>query len=162
MEAQMQSGDVQNVYVGPNNTAQIQCPNCGISKTLDVAKFKGRKDPLKLQCKCKSSALVFLEFRKGFRKKTNLEGVYTTLTRDDKGGRIFVQNLSKKGIGFTTFSNHKLSQGDEIKVVFTLDDQKKSKVEKHAVVRNTESNYVGCEFTGKDDHDKNLAFYLMP
>ena len=162
MDDQMQSGDVQIVYVGPNDTALLKCLNCGISKTLDVGKFKGRKDPLKLQCKCKSSARIFLEFRKGFRKKTNLEGVYTVLTRDDEGGRIVVQNISKKGIGFTTFSNHKLSEKDEIQVVFTLDNQKKSRIEKHAIVRNTEGNYVGCEFTGKNYHDTDLGFYLMP
>jgi hypothetical protein len=102
MDTQIQSGDVQTVYVGPNETAQLKCLNCGISKTLDVGKFKGRKDPLKLQCKCKSSSQVFLEFRKTFRKKTNLEGVYTVLARDGELGRIFVKNLSKKGIGYSS------------------------------------------------------------
>jgi hypothetical protein len=161
MDTQIQSGDVQTVYVGPNETAQLKCFNCGISKTLDVGKFKGRKDPLKLQCKCKSSSQVFLEFRRAFRKKTNLEGVYTVLARDGEHGRIFVKNLSKKGIGFTTLSNHKLCQDDEIQVVFILDDQKKSRIEKHAVVRTTDGYNVGCEFTGKDHHDTALGFYLM-
>jgi Neuraminidase (sialidase) len=154
-------GDVQTVYVGPNDTARIKCPNCGTSRSLDVRKFKGRKDPLKLLCKCKSSSQIFLEFRKSFRRTTNLEGIYTLLARSDERGKIFVKNLSKKGIGFTTFSDHKLSQEDEIQVVFTLDDQKKSKIEKNAVVRNTNGNYVGCEFTGKDHHDTALGFYLM-
>jgi len=158
----MQSGDVQTVYVGPNNTALLKCPNCGSSRTFDVGKFKGRKGLLKLQCKCKSAFQVFLEFRKVFRKKTNLEGVFSVPARDNERGRIVVQNLSKKGIGFTTLSNHKLCQGDEIELVFTLDDQKKSRIAKHAVVRNTESYYVGCEFTGQNHHDTALGFYLMP
>ena len=101
-----------------------------IAGVLLALKIKGRKDPLKLQCKCKSSYQIFLEFRKSFRKTTNLEGVYTALARSDERGKIFVKNLSKKGIGFTTFSDHKLSQEDEVQVVFTLDDQKKYKIEK--------------------------------
>lgn len=162
MGTQTQPEDVQTVYVSPNDTAQLKCPNCGISKSLDVSKFKGRKDPLKLKCKCKSSSQIFLEFRKAFRKNVNFVGVYKVLAREDEGGRIFVKNLSKKGIGFTTFSKHKLLQGDEIQVVFTLDNQNQSKIEKHAVVRNTDGDNVGCEFTGKDPQDTDLGFYLMP
>jgi Neuraminidase (sialidase) len=161
MDTQTPPEDVQTVYVGANDTALLKCANCGIAKTLDVGKFKGRKDPLKLQCKCKSSSQVFLEFRKSFRRTTNLEGVYTVLARSDERGKIFVKNLSKKGIGFTTFSDHKLSQEDEIQVVFTLDDQKKSKIEKKAIVKNINGNDVGCEFIGKDHHDTALGFYLM-
>jgi hypothetical protein len=162
MDVQMNSENMQTVYVGPNDTAQLNCPACGVSKTLDVGKFKGRKDPLKLKCKCNSTSQVFLEFRKAFRKKANLRGVYNVPERKDESGRIIVKNLSKRGIGFTTFSDHKLSQGDEIKVDFTLDDRKETRIEKHAVVMNTEKNYVGCEFTGKDHHDTSLGFYLMP
>ena len=68
MDTQTPPEDVQTVYVGANDTALLKCANCGIAKTLDVGKFKGRKDPLKLQCKCKSSSQVFLEFRKSFRR----------------------------------------------------------------------------------------------
>ena len=49
----------------------------------------------------------------------------------------------------------------EVRVTFTLDDAKQSKIEKDVVVRVIEDKYVGCEFTDRAIFDKTLGFYLM-
>jgi hypothetical protein len=158
----MQSEHVEKVYVGPNNTAVLKCPHCGNTKTLKVGRFKGRKDPLRMRCKCKAASHVRLEFRKAFRKKTSLEGIYTMVSGGTGRGRVVVQNLSRKGIGFTTLAKHNLRNGDQVEVAFTLDNEKRSRIEKRAVIRTVNGSYVGCELTEKGRQDAVLGFYLMP
>jgi hypothetical protein len=129
---------------------------------MNVGRFKGRGTSLTLKCKCKTATKVFLEFRKAFRKKVDLEGVYAKKNDDEQRGRIAVLNLSKKGIGFKTLAKHNLSKGDEIKVNFTLDNKTRSQIDAHAIVRSTNEDYVGCEFTDPTNLSGDLGFYLMP
>jgi hypothetical protein len=158
----MQSEQVKTIYVGPDNIVVLICPECGNTKTLNVERFKGRRAPLTLKCKCKTATRVFLEFRKAFRKKVNLEGVYVKLNEEGQRGRMVVLNLSKKGIGFKTLAKHNLSQDDEIKVNFALDNERRSQIETRAIVRSTDGDYVGCEFTNPTNLGGELGFYLMP
>ena len=159
----MEPKHVKTIYVGPNNVVPLVCPQCGNRKTMNVEKFKGRGTPLTLKCRCKTATKVFLEFRKAYRKKVDLKGFYVlNLYEGEQKGRIAVLNISRKGIGFKTLAKHDLSQGDEIRVNFTLDDQKRSKIEKRAIVRSTNGGYVGCEFINEADIGGELGFYLMP
>jgi hypothetical protein len=79
---------------------------------------------------------------------------------------MVVTDLSITGIGFSSFTNHDLTEGDELKVKFTLDDGRRSKIEKKAVVRWVTESSIGCEFmasVGYDvAYDTALNFYLMP
>ena len=72
-----------------------------------------------------------------------------------------VENISLLGIGFVTLHMNRLKEGDEIKVAFTLDDKRHSKIEKNAVVMWIKDKHVGCQFTETDQSDKVLGFYLM-
>jgi hypothetical protein len=104
---------------------------------------------VKIRCKCQSTFSVSFEFRRAHRKKTNLIGYYSRLPACKESHGMLVKNISQTGIGF-------------VRVTFTLDDAKQSKIEKNVVVRVIEDKYVGCEFTDPSIFDKTLGFYLMP
>ena len=152
----------QKVYVNQDDTAVIVCPHCGTSKTANVTKFKDRKDPLKIRCKCQSTFSVSFEFRRAHRKETNLRGYYCRLPACKKWHDIMVKNISVTGIGFTTISSHNLTKDAEVRVKFRLDDVQQSEIQKDAIVRVVEDKYLGCEFTDPALYDKALGFYLMP
>ena len=139
------------------------CPHCGFSRSVNAAKFKDRRDPVKIRCKCQSAFSVFFEFRRAYRKETHLRGKYSKLPVCEEWGRMVVKNISLTGIGFATFTMPNLKKGDEGTVKFTLDDKRRSDVEKDAVVRVVKDNYLGCEFMEPVGfQDKALGFYLMP
>jgi hypothetical protein len=155
-------GEVQKVYVNEDDTAALLCPNCGTSKTANVAKFKNRRDPLKLRCKCGSTFSVSFEFRRAHRKETNLRGYYCRLPAGRDWHDMTVRNISTTGIGFETLRPHGLSKGDKVTVKFTLDDAQQSEIQKDAVVTVAKDKYVGGKFSDPALFDKALGFYLMP
>ena len=155
-------GEVQKVYVNKDDTAALLCPNCGASKTANVAKFKDRRDPLKIRCKCGSTFSVSFEFRRAHRKETNLSGQYCRLSAREHWNSMTVRNISSTGIGFETPRPHGLRKGEEIRVKFTLDDVKHSEIQKDVTVKVSKDKYVGGEFSDPALFDKALGFYLMP
>jgi hypothetical protein len=157
--------ETQKVYVGEDNKAALLCPHCGSSKTVDAAKYQDRKDPLEVKCACDSTFQVVFEFRKAFRKTTNLVGHYCTLPRCKGWHEMIVENISPTGLGFKTLAAHGLKEGDQVRAKFRLDDGKRSLVDKDLIVREIRDQQVGCQFASSLQHgtsDKALGFYLMP
>ena len=154
--------ETQTVYVNQDDTAVLVCPNCGLSKNVSVAKFKARRDSLKIRCKCQSTFSVSFEFRRAHRKKTNLRGYYSRLPACKESHGMLVKNVSLTGIGFATLAPHNLIKGTEVRVKFRLDDANRSEIEKDVVVRVVKDKYLGCEFLERALFDKALGFYLMP
>ena len=154
--------EIQKLYIGEDNTAVIVCRHCGLSKRINVVKFKGRQDPVKIRCKCQSTFRVLFEFRGAYRKETCINGKYGKLPACKEWSRMVVKNISITGIGFTTLIMHNLKKDDKVKVKFTLDDKIRSDVEKDAVVRAVRDNYLGCKFTVPVGFEnKALGFYLI-
>ncbi|MDL1968679.1 MAG: hypothetical protein LWW97_09075 [Deltaproteobacteria bacterium] len=154
--------EIQKVYIDRDNTAVIVCHHCGFSKRVNVIKFKGRKDPVTIRCKCQSASRVLFEFRTAYRKTIYIEGMYSKLPACKDWGRMVVKNISMTGIGFAALIMHDLKKGNKVKVKFTLDDKSRSDVEKDAVVEVVENNYLGCKFTVPVGFEnKALGFYLM-
>ncbi len=159
--------ETEKVYVNlEDTTAVIKCPTCGTAKTRYVGKFRGSRRSVKVRCQCQSIFRVSFEFRRTFRKGTNLPGFYTQLPEADEWSKMLVTDISITGIGFSSFSAPNLTEGDELKVRFTLDDGRRSQIEKKAVVRWVNDTNVGCQFmrsVGYDErYDTALNFYLMP
>jgi hypothetical protein len=150
------------VYVNEDNTALLVCPHCGTRRTVNVAKYKGHRDPLKVRCTCRTAFLVFLEFRRAYRKETYLHGNCAKFPTCKEWSKMVVRNVSLTGVGFTTLTSHNLRKDDELKAKFTLDDKRRSEIEKKVVVRVVKDKYIGCEFTDRIQFDKVLGFYLMP
>jgi len=153
--------EVQKVYVNPDNTAVIECPYCQATKVVHVGKFKGPRRRLKIRCTCNASLPVTFEFRRAYRKKTDLQGFYSKVRHAHAPGKIDVKDLSMKGVRFVTASPHTLRKGDEVIVKFTLDDRNRSKIERKGVVRWVKDREVGCRFSESAQYDKVFGFYLM-
>ena len=152
------------VYVRPDDTAVIACHNCGFQKNLPVGLYKESKTKkLKIKCGCKNVFAVVLEFRQYFRKDTNLNGTFINHSQKNKRGPIIVKNLSMIGMGFVSREKTKFTLGDEITVLFRLDDTEKTMIKRKVIVKNTHEDYVGCEIkkTSKYLRDGDFAVYLM-
>jgi hypothetical protein len=154
--------EVQKVRLNPDNMAVIKCPQCGTARTVNAAKLNNPRGLLKARCKCGAAFHVLFDVRKAYRKETRLHGNYVKHSGDEEQGRIIVRNISLNGIGFTTLTKHNLKQGDKVKLKFTLDDKRRSEIEKNGVVKVVNEKSIGCQFTDSDQQDDALGFYLMP
>ncbi len=149
-------------FVNDSGMASISCPACGLVREASVAKFRNQKHVLAVKCKCGVSFKIHLEFRKFFRKNTDLEGVYTILPPDAGGGRVQIKNISRTGIGFSVSGRHTIQIGQNAKLKFTLDNRKNTTLDKFVIIKSVDDNYIGCAFVEDQDFEKELGFYLRP
>lgn len=149
-------------FVNDNGMTSISCPVCGLVRETSVAKFRNQRHVLAVKCKCNTTFKVHLEFRKFFRKNTDLEGVYTILPPDSGGGRIQIKNISRSGIGFSVSGKHFITTGQSARIIFTLDNRKNTALDKMVVIKSVRENYIGCAFVENQEFEKELGFYLRP
>ena len=154
--------ETQKVRLNPDNMGVIKCPHCGTTRTVNAAKLNNPRGLLKARCKCGAAFQVLFEVRKAYRKETRLHGKYVKHAGDEEQGKIIVRNISLSGIGFTTLTKHNLKQGDKLKLKFTLDDKRRSEIEKDGIVKVVNDKSIGCQFMDFDQRDEALGFYLMP
>jgi hypothetical protein len=164
----------QSVYVGPDNSATVTCPHCKIRYKVDVGKVTAPRRTAKLKCKCEHAFSVFFECREHPRRDLDGKGYYRTIKQVHVRGQyrtvpaskgfadMLLRNISRSGIGFVVPTGHELDIGNEVEVMFTLDDEDQTRLERTAVVRRLgEGNYVGCEFMDVGHFDKATGFYVV-
>ena len=158
--------DVERFYVKRDNTVEIKCPYCRISRTVHLEKLKNPKEIIKVRCHCRKIFNVVLEFRKMNRKETQLKGRYVNQSRDNDKGGIFVNNISMNGIGFYTVSSHKIKKDHILNVEYRIDDAQKTFISRKVIVRRVVKgnnfDHVGAECISVGEYDKYLDFYLLP
>ena len=153
--------EVERFFVKPDGTADIKCPYCRVVKTVPLTKIKNPKKVIEVKCLCRKVFNVILEFRKMYRKETELKGRYVNQSRDNDEGGIIISNISMNGLGFHIKGAHKIEQDNILKVEFRLDDEQKTFIARQVMVREVQGNFVGVEFVNVDKYDKFLDFYLM-
>ena len=137
------------------------CPFCGTSKKESMRQDKVQADKISVYCTCGNTYLVQIEYRKNYRKKTNLEGMYKELTRHKNSGKVNVTDVSASGCRFSASLLHGLQLNDHIEVVFTLDNPRQTIIRKEAIVQMVDGRYVGCSFIAHPGaYDPGLGFYL--
>lgn len=152
------------VFVNEANMALIHCPHCDSIKQVPVTKFKGTKHTLKVKCACGDVFQVDLNFRKNFRKKTALVGTcYKVSEGESAVGECLIKNLSFRGIGLKLKKENDIAKGDELIVLFTLDDARMTMIKRKIIVHYVDGTYIGGEFIDFDGDglDKSIGFYLM-
>ncbi|MCK5230636.1 MAG: hypothetical protein KAR13_10245 [Desulfobulbaceae bacterium] len=159
----MTSEKIQKIFINKDNTVTLVCPHCGTNKTVNAAKLKDKisNATITVKCACKLIFRVNIEFRKKYRKSTHLEGYYSSLPAGRERNTMIVKNISRTGIGFATLSMHSLKKNDKIRIKFTLDDRKRSEIDKEIIVRMVNNEYISGEFADSDSLGKALGFYLM-
>jgi len=154
--------DFLTVHVRADNSATLTCPECGLVKHFSAAPYYSMRHMMTVRCSCKASFPILLNFRRNFRKQTNLPGTYQIISPGSVGGGIMqVTNISRGGAGFTVSGVHNLAKDQEILIEFQLNDKKQTILKKQAVVRSVRQNVIGCEFRGSDELDKALGFFLQ-
>jgi transposase-like protein len=166
--------DEIKVHANEQGNVTIVCSQCGNYKVPDVHSYRaaGHSSRVAVKCnKCGNKFTAFVNFRRFYRKETRLPGVITAVDLSDirtaadatQVTGITVENISRSGVGFTINGPFPVSQGDTLYVKFTLDDGRKSVVNKKIVIRRIIDTYIAAEFiTRKDEKDTDLALYLKP
>lgn len=162
------------VHVNGQNKITILCNQCGNFQQIDAYFYKLINEPLtiKITCnQCGHNFEIFINFRKTWRKATNLSGICSPIGRSGprntvdymKVSKIAVENISRTGIGFTLKSSIDIELGDVLEVKIILDNKQRTKITKQVIVRRISNNHIGAEFTTPvNERYKDLAFYLMP
>lgn len=165
----------QKVQVGADNTATVACPHCGLCYKVNALKVEPRGRSYRLKCKCGDGYSAFFEFRENPRRALHVKGFYRKVKEvyvrgtartvpASEGGldKMQVKNVSRTGIGFVVPTGHGLKVGDNIEVMFTLDDAEGSRMERTAVVRRVSGeDYVGCQFMDVGHFDEATGFYVI-
>ncbi len=154
---------VQKSFVKTNDTASIQCPKCALVKNISVAKFRTSRHTLKTRCSCDNTFLVTLDFRRHYRKPTNIVGVYTIIgSPGSGGGQMQVDNISRSGVGFSVSGRHRMVIGQKALLNFRITDKKQTELTKKVVIKRISTNKIGCEFINQSQIGKDLGFFLQP
>ena len=144
------------------NKAEITCPECHTTRTLNVASLRSSKKRLKAKCGC---GCVFdmsdfsLDMRKFYRKRTNLRGSYSSINMN-KTGFMRVKNVSYTGVSFELEKKAAIEIGDTLGVRFVLDDNQKTEIHRAVVVKNVRDKLIGAEFSDNQVFDIELCYYL--
>jgi len=154
--------DVQKSFVNAQGIATIKCPQCGIIKNLPATQYRGRQHALKVRCTCDYTWNLLLDFRRHYRKETELTGTYTLEEPSSGGGRLTVVNISRSGVGFTVAGLHAVMIGQKARLHFALDNKKMTLLDKLVTIKSVKNGYIGCEFLDDRVFEKDLGFYLQP
>jgi hypothetical protein len=157
------------IYANLSESITLVCEQCHRSKVLDAAVVKDLPQPLKVRCPCGATFGANIIIRQFYRKQTRLLGTYVKYEPQThkilEQGRMIVEDISRKGLGFRTLYKHAILVNDVLSVTFTLDDKQKTDIRKSVWVRRLDDRFIGAEFSDPDaytDTNRMLGFYLMP
>lgn len=131
-----------------DGAVNLICPYCKSSSTKPVYMFPERH-AINISCSCGNTYELYIESRIAFRKKTLLKGTYLmqfSKVAFDNFEKVTVTDLSIGGCRLLVSNNHKLNVNNRIKLVFTLDNGKRTKIETEAIICSINGNYIGCKF----------------
>lgn len=149
------------IFVRPDHTVTIVCPSCSRVKNASVGAYKDKCHNIKVRCSCGTQFMVHLDFRRYFRKSTDLFGYYRIIKPPGRGfGEINVKDISLGGIGFTVSGINRIEIGQTLSLDFTLDDKKKTRLKKEVIVQSIVGDFIGSRFSDNELFEKELGFYL--
>jgi hypothetical protein len=134
-----------NFYVDEKNQTKIVCKKCGLSKIIDVNKFRDTHKKMKAKCKCGEAFRLTLDFRRHYRKNVQLPGecfIQKKGERDD----ILIIDVSMSGINFTTFKPHNFSIDDTVELSFAFDNPMRTKVRELVKIKRIAGRNIGAEY----------------
>lgn len=149
-------------FVKAGDEATITCPQCNSAKVISVRQFRQRLHRLIVKCRCGYPFKVQLEFRRHYRKETEIQGSYNSVPPAISGGKAKVINLSLSGACFELRGMHDLKIGHKGVLIFTLDNRKETVLTKNVLIRTVNGTRIGVEFVEDCAYDKELGFYLRP
>jgi hypothetical protein len=149
---------VKTVVTDNKGMIYVLCPFCRESSMKDAKLFPIHQ-PVSIACSCGNTHELQIEVRKDFRKETNLDGFYMKQDSPDDFENMTVTDLSLDGCSLRVYDKHTLQPGDTIKVLFKLDNAKRTKIERYATVLRILGMTIGCRLS-RDVFDPELGFYV--
>jgi hypothetical protein len=156
---------------GQKNLKRESLIRLGSLSTLDdiLAYFRGKKlqpcfqrseSDSSQQAPAEQDSVRNMVERRYYRKSVSLNGEYRN-RRTGSVGDILVEDVSFKGIKFTTIGLNDIQVEDQLQVSFTLDDSKRSVIKRKVLAKYVKANDIGAEFVNPPEYDKELGFYLI-
>jgi transcription initiation factor TFIIIB Brf1 subunit/transcription initiation factor TFIIB len=153
---------IEEVNQESGNDVEITCPECNVTRTINVSQYRSSKRRIKGKCGCGcifDMTDISANMRKFYRKKTNLRGSYSNINMN-KTGFMRVKDVSYSGISFELEKKDDLTAGDTLGVRFVLDDERKTEIHRAVVVKNVRDKLIGAEFCDNQVFDIELCYYL--
>lgn len=150
----------QKAYVHPSNQVVIVCPMCDFSKEISVKQFNQRKNQIRIKCRCEHRFTLILEFRRSYRKTTNIPGICELTLQEKKHEEVTIINLSISGVGIQIAKPEHFTVGDKGHVKFTLPDKQNTAIKKQIIIRAISKEAIHCEFIDDQVYNRELGFFL--
>ena len=145
------------LFVHKDNIIKLRCPCCHDRKEIPASVLKN-KYRLKGKCKGGCSIEADLEYRRSYRKETNLAGYFSYDLNDLNKARELnndipielnlkncnIINISTYGLRLKKLVSHEIKVDDVFYLIFQLHSG--TVVENKVIVRNIYDDQVGCEF----------------
>ena len=148
------------VYINRENEGEVICPNCGKTKTINVANHRLSQKPIRVKCQCGHSFSIVLEYRRYHRKTVSIAGKIFPRFSNTPLDDVMVTSISVVGVGFEVKSTLNVKIDDVYEIVFTLDDDFESVFREEIAIKRIEGTFIGAEFLDQDKYHHELDFYL--
>lgn len=154
---------MEKTWIDRDNTVTFSCRQCKKTRVIDASRFSGHKRA-KIRCPCGSISKIQLEYRRQYRKETDLPGLYKVIPADNtppESGRMKVVDISRNGVRLRFQTPVFLTPGDRLHIQFHLDDKTATFVERDVIVQNIDPPHVGAKFQRPHEMDNVIGFYLF-
>jgi hypothetical protein len=153
-----------SVYLDAQRCGVVTCPQCGVTRAVNMTHYTGALGGKVLKVKCAVCAAVVhvrFEFRRYHRVAVRLPGTLVQCGTKHVLASLTVTSLSVSGVGFTLSTPLPVQAGEPYDIIFMLDDADRSLIFETIVVRRVAGSEVGAEFSLEDAYHSALDFYLM-
>ncbi len=176
----------ETVFINNENMATLTCPRCQRTNTIDVSGYMKSESRVKIKytfrcelCSCGEtscshchtencefgvSSEVYLERRKHHRKKVSLPGTFSFIGKDKETDTMTVVDLSRTALRFSPHVKQVFNENDSLIVVFHLDDERNTRIEKEVRVKEVIESYVIAKYVSfhpEDRYDREISLYLF-
>lgn len=151
---------ISKTYVRENGTAVIVCPHCKKAKAISTHTFPQRKLMVNVLCSCSAKFKVYLDYRRTYRKPTDLVGTFKLGAGQKR--LVKIKDLSMGGAQLEVVGFNKFIPGQNGSIDFILDDKKQTKITRNFSVESVTGKRIGCKFKDEIAYNKELGFYLRP
>lgn len=153
--------DHVEVYVHQKKKVIIVCPKCNLEKEIDIKSIPDKSHRLiRAECsRCSHSFNVSFDFRKYYRKPTNLSGFIFDSSTQESLGEIKVTDVSLIGVGFS--ANAEFKKNSILKIRFYLDDDSSTEIENEIIIESVRDGYYGSRFVNVNVSDTVLNRYIL-
>jgi hypothetical protein len=156
--------EITSVYLDDQQCGGVTCPECGVTRVVNLARYKGEFGGKVFKVKCAACATVVhvrFDFRRHHRAAMQLSGALLQCGTKHALASVTITSLSVSGVGFTLCTPLPLQSGEHYDLIFFLDDADHTLIFETIVIRRVQDREVGVDFCLEEPYHSALDFYLM-